>query len=757
MSADSSLDNSPHLPADASTLACITVTHNSAAVVDAFLDGIAELEAARQTTVETWIIDNASEDDTLSRLEAGIAARGLEHVHVIASPDNRGWCAGNNLGLRAAGSRDWVLYLNPDVRLSADGLDRLIEAITSHPNAGAAVPLLLQPGGERRPGALPTYSLADGFLGLLGWRRIKLGRLHGRHRDRSTTTLERAYPEGGCLLVDGAAQAAIGELDERFFLYFDDTDLGLRLARAGFDTLVVGDVDAEQMPTKGSVAKRGGDPAQERKERAAAYSASELEFYRKWYGGVSRLLAIYKLTFELPLRALAWRILYRVPGLFTRCAPILWRHLAPASETGRAFSGSVAAIAAKGIGAGFAFLFNLLLAVSLGTDGAGVYFIALTVTTLAATLGRRGLSNAMVRFTAEHASRESWTAVRTIFRQSLGRSSLVSVTVAASIALLAEPLAQLFDEPELVTPLRWMAAAIVPLALSRLEAEALRGLGHIALSQALLFIVIPGVASVSLFFIGDRWSVDGAAVSFALGTWTATLIGLLLWLMKTRRLPRGTEELDGQWRSGTMPLLWVELLTLLLPAIPTWLLAKAISSDAVGVYGVAQTMAGLIAFIAIGFNAALAPRFAAMFAEQRIRDLESLAVRATRWMTVLAAIPFLLFVLFAGSVMTLFGTDFRVGRMALVILAAGQLVNVASGPVGCLLMMTGHERLMRNTLGLTVCVALVSNAVLIPAFGIEGAAGATALSWVTMNVLSWWLVRDRLGFSTVRAFSLRSR
>lgn len=94
--------------------------------------------------------------------------------------------------------------------------------------------------------------------------------------------------------------------------------------------------------------------------------------------------------------------------------------------------------------------------------------------------------------------------------------------------------------------------------------------------------------------------------------------------------------------------------------------------------------------------------------------------------------------------LSLFGSEFTVGYSALVILTVGQLVNALAGSVGFIMTMTGHQREAAwVTFGSTV-LNISLNAILIPRFGIEGAATATAFTTALMNIVMFGYVQKRL-------------
>ena len=96
--------------------------------------------------------------------------------------------------------------------------------------------------------------------------------------------------------------------------------------------------------------------------------------------------------------------------------------------------------------------------------------------------------------------------------------------------------------------------------------------------------------------------------------------------------------------------------------------------------------------------------------------------------------------------MELFGQDFTRGGMALSILALGQAVNAATGSVGPLLMMTGHEQDIRNSSIFAAVLMGISALILIPSHGLLGAVISSATAVAGMNLFNSVLVKLRLGF-----------
>lgn len=164
---------------------------------------------------------------------------------------------------------------------------------------------------------------------------------------------------------------------------------------------------------------------------------------------------------------------------------------------------------------------------------------------------------------------------------------------------------------------------------------------------------------------------------------------------------------------------------------------------------VAQRTAFLISFLLIAINLVVAPRFSALSAQGNLDELKLIVKATVRLVLAVTAPLTLIIILCSGKIMNLFGPEFRDGAILLQILAIGQFINAATGPVGQLLMMTGHERDSRTIAFIVAPSAVVAALVLTPWLGVEGAAISTAVAVSTQNILAGYFVKKRLGFSTL--------
>lgn len=420
-------------------------------------------------------------------------------------------------------------------------------------------------------------------------------------------------------------------------------------------------------------------------------------------------------------------------------------------NTKEVLQGASVAFVLRVMGGGLALIFNVLLARLLGADGAGLYFLAITVMTIAAVFGRMGLDNALLRFTAANAGVGDWTAVKGVYDKALILALLASGTAAVGMFVAAPWLSEkLFFKPELTAPMRWMALAVVPMAVLTLNGQALKGLKRIRDSQLVQAVGVPALSLLGLALLGRVWGVHGAIWAYTLAAVLTAFIGSVMWRMATPQLRKRTGRFETrQLLRSSIPLFWVASMNLVMGCTASLLLGIWGTTADVGIFGVAHRTAMVTSYILIAVNTMAAPKFAALHRQGDMEALGATARSSAKLMAVAASPIFLLFVLCPGWVMRWFGSQFVEGAAVLIILAVGQFVNVATGSVGCLLMMSGHERLMRNNvMGISVLHFAVC-LLLIPWAGAIGAAIATTISLVAMNLVSVVLVYGRLSILTL--------
>ena len=210
-------------------LAVVTVTYSPGDSLAAFLDS---LRAATTRPYTVVLADNGSVDGAPER-----AAAERDGVRLLRIGENIGYGSGANRGVAELGPEvGWVVVANPDLVWAPGSLDELLAAGARTPRAGALGPLIRDADGAVYPSARLLPSLGRGaghaVFGAV-WPDNPWTRAY-RQSEGSVEERDAEWLSGSCLLLRRAAFDSVGGFDSRYFMYFEDVDLGERLTRAGW-------------------------------------------------------------------------------------------------------------------------------------------------------------------------------------------------------------------------------------------------------------------------------------------------------------------------------------------------------------------------------------------------------------------------------------------------------------------------------------------------------------------------------------------
>jgi len=221
----------------------ITVNYNAGPL----LQGLVESLAGQQGLLRTVVVDNASHDGSLDFLAAGPHPQ----VTLVRNPANRGFGAACNQGAASAAGR-YLLFINPDCRMPAGALARMVALMEAHPEAGVLGPLVLNSDGSEQRGC--RRYLPDPKRALM--RVLKLDRPAADGKvagfDLTGTPLPaQAVPveaiSGACLMIRRELFEQLRGWDEGYFLHCEDLDLCMRVQQAGAAVLFMPDVSVSHV------------------------------------------------------------------------------------------------------------------------------------------------------------------------------------------------------------------------------------------------------------------------------------------------------------------------------------------------------------------------------------------------------------------------------------------------------------------------------------------------------------------------------
>jgi O-antigen/teichoic acid export membrane protein len=413
----------------------------------------------------------------------------------------------------------------------------------------------------------------------------------------------------------------------------------------------------------------------------------------------------------------------------------------------RLFQQAAGSFGLRFIYTGLTFLTNILLARFLGTEDFGIYNYTVTWSYLLAVFGTIGLDNLLVREVSVYCSQSSWGLLKGILRWA-NQSSLV---FSLSLSAIAIVVAALMDIEAHMFIAFVLAIASLPFAsLRNLRRGVMRGLDKVTIGLVPEMLVAPSVILISL--IAAYWILqERLTATWLVGIYTAITIMTLIMsmILVDRYLPSEIANAIPQfqsrkWLNSALPFMFFEGIYVINARVDVLMLGALDSVEAAGIYVPVNRGAQLINFVLMAVCSALAPTIARLYAEGKREKLEATTVKTARGALLVALVFTILLLIFSKPYLLLFGREFLRGETAFWILCVGQFIYTITGLAGLLLNMTGREQYTAITGAVSAGVNLILNYFLISRWGVSGAALATSISVVVMNVINIVLVRKKL-------------
>lgn len=400
----------------------------------------------------------------------------------------------------------------------------------------------------------------------------------------------------------------------------------------------------------------------------------------------------------------------------------------------------------RGSGAVFAFFTQIAIAQWAGAGTFGIYAVAWTWIMVLGTLSQAGFGVALTRFVGRYLERQrperAWQVI--VFSAQF----VTKIGVATSLLAIATVL--LLSEDNIAaatTSSMLLAMTLVPLyGLSELGQGVLRGLGDNMRAFVPGFLVRPIIlfGLVSLAFISGL-DIDATLVVTSLGISLLFVVVLQWhWIWRRGRGLAGKNQRRWHakhWIAVAVPMVMTDAYLLLVSYMDLLVLDLYVSPEEVAVYFSAVKIIALVWFFPFAVSGVSARLLAQSFERGDKRQLKNLVFKFIHWSFWPTLALSLILMLVGDQVLMLFGDEFSDGLFVLQILACGLIFQSAAGPIKYLMTMTEEQNSSAVILIFAACTNIALNFVLIPIWGLEGAAVATVGTQIfatSLMVIQTW-------------------
>jgi len=381
---------------------------------------------------------------------------------------------------------------------------------------------------------------------------------------------------------------------------------------------------------------------------------------------------------------------------------------------------------------------NIIVTRAIGASDFGLFSLGMTVVNMGAIIPRFGLPRSITRFVAYYKGKEEEGKIPLVLRQALLISAGLGTATAVLIYHQAPRIAlTLFHRGELSPIIRGLSP-FIPFGISGMVLlGTLQGLKQIEKQVFIFDFLWPSVRLVLIigfFLVG--WKLYGLVA--------AVVLAVVVRFIVSFRVVSGQVSF---WKPGTVPLPINELLFFSAPLFLANILSFALNwTDTlmlgyfrepahVGIYMVSWRLSLIVSFPLAAFINIFNPMAAEYIGKGDEPSLQSLFQAVNHWILAISLPMAIIFFSFPGEILSMFGKEFKGGTWVVKALVMGQLVNAASGPCGNVLIMKGWTWVNLINTSTMVAINFMLNLLMIPRWGMIGAALATSLSLSLVNIL----------------------
>lgn len=412
---------------------------------------------------------------------------------------------------------------------------------------------------------------------------------------------------------------------------------------------------------------------------------------------------------------------------------------------------AIGVFAVRAGSAALLFLTQIVLARWMGAAEYGLFVTAWTCVLVLGGIVHLGFNVAMMRLAPQYYANKDYGAFRGLWAGGR-RVATTSATVVALLGLAAIWIVEMEGSAALALPLA-LAFLCLPLYTRTDVQDGLgRGQGWTMDSIVPPFIVRPLalLAMVAVAFVAG--SPATAVTGMMLAFFSVVAANVMQTVLLKRRIresvPEATPTYDyAGWFKISLPLLAGGISEIITLNADVLLLNLYRPPEEIGIYYAAAKTTALALFVLYAVGTAYAGRIAAASALGNRAEIETLVGQAVRW-TFIPSAAVTLAILAAGyPVLASFGDGFTDAYPLMFILAAGILTKASMGPSELILNMLGHQRASALSMATAAVLSVALNLLLIPIWGVTGAAIATATAIVSMSVINWAAMRRLEGLN----------
>ena len=391
------------------------------------------------------------------------------------------------------------------------------------------------------------------------------------------------------------------------------------------------------------------------------------------------------------------------------------------------------------------FLLSLFLTNSFSAEIVGQYDFVRSFLMILSGASLLGTNQAIIYYSGILTSKKSFGSIKSIyFKMNFLILIACAILYAPLLVIDKEIINQIFNKQGAYELVRLSLQGLVFYSITMLNIDTIRALKHTLISEGFrnIFRYMPFfIFSIILYIIDSPedlvlWFIYSFVVIFVIST------SVVYFFLFKKNFPKSAAHnfSSTEILTTSYPMALSAISYFLMQSTDVLFISAYDTFESVAYYSIAVKLATVTALALISVNIVIAPKIASIYNDKNFSQLKLILKKATR-INVLISLPvIMLLLLFSEYVLSTFGSNYILAKNALWILLFAQFFNSISGPSALYLNMTGRQKKLNVILLISLLINVVLNIILVPDFGMLGAAIATTASFVFSKVFASALV-----------------
>ena len=409
------------------------------------------------------------------------------------------------------------------------------------------------------------------------------------------------------------------------------------------------------------------------------------------------------------------------------------------------FKGSFIIFIFKILGASSLFLTYIMVPRYYGVEIFGIFNLTFALIMVATVISRVGLDTYVVRIISTLEERRD---ISLFLKSILKIIFITSILVSISIVLLSGVLNEyLFKSIEATPYLTLLAIMVLPYTLFNVLVEVFRALDDIKIYS--FFRNLSQNGSIALLLaISILFSLNWNPIYILFSTITLITLSLITVLYRFLKKRDISILVKGVYQEKILkhsyPMFLTASVMFLMGYVDSFMISYYLDEYHVGIYSACISLSMIITFIPMAIGGYISPKVAQAYSNKDTQQVKSIFKDSVKLIAITTIPIFIVILYFSDFFLGLFGQEFTVATVTLFIVSIGYLSESLCGPVGFILNMTDNQHIFMKILLISLIINILFNALLIPIYGINGAAIALMLSMLFWT-LSSLIVLKRKG------------